>query len=157
MSHIAVHIEGLKKNFGKVQALNGIDLQISAGQIYGFVGPNGAGKTTLIRSLIGATKINGGKISVLGFSPEKDKKILRKFIGYMPQTPALYDDMSAKNNIKFFGGAHGKKDLNKKVEKVIYDIDKSTSLKERLIKEGLTDEDDYNKKISPSNITKLGF
>ena len=80
MSHIAVHIEGLKKNFGKVQALNGIDLQISTGQIYGFLGPNGAGKTTLIRSLIGATKINGGKISVLGFSPDKDKKKDKKNI-----------------------------------------------------------------------------
>lgn len=125
MGEFAVGIEGLSKNFGNVQALKGIDLEIEAGQIYGFLGPNGAGKTTLIRSLIGATKASDGKISVLGFNPQNQKKELRKLIGYMPQSPALYEDLSIRNNVKFFGGASGSSNLNKKTERVIKFVDLS--------------------------------
>jgi ABC-2 type transport system ATP-binding protein len=128
MGDVAVKIYGLRKNFGKVQALRGIDLEIKTGQIYGFLGPNGAGKTTLIRSLIGATKISGGEISVLGLDPQKEKKKLRKQIGYMPQIPALYEDISLRDNIIFFGGAHGSAKLKKNMRGVINFVD----LKERM-------------------------
>jgi ABC-2 type transport system ATP-binding protein len=123
MGDSAVNIRGLIKNFGKVQALRGIDLEIETGQIYGFLGPNGAGKTTLIRSMIGATKASGGEISVLGIDPQKNKIELRKLIGYMPQTPALYEDLSPEDNIKFFGRANGAENINRKVNEVLEFVD----------------------------------
>lgn len=132
MGKFAVEVHNLRKNFGKVQALNGINLKIEAGQIYGFLGPNGAGKTTLIRTLIGATKISGGEVSVLGFDPQKQKKELRKLIGYMPQTPALYEDISPRDNIKFFGGANISGDINKNVDQVIDFVDLRSRMKDHV-------------------------
>ena len=132
MGKFAVEVHNLRKNFGKVQALNGINLKIETGQIYGFLGPNGAGKTTLIRTLIGATKISGGEVSVLGFDPQKQKKELRKLIGYMPQTPALYEDISPRDNIKFFGGANISGDINKNVDQVIDFVDLRSRMKDHV-------------------------
>ncbi len=118
-NELAVSVQGLQKNYGSIQALRGVDLRVERGQIYGLLGPNGAGKTTLIRSLIGSTKGSAGMISVLGMDPTREKRNLRKHIGYMPQTPALYDDLSARENIRFFGLAHKPHDLNHLVDEAI--------------------------------------
>lgn len=110
----AVDIEGLSKDYSKLKALNNITLHVPEGTIYGLVGPNGAGKTTLIKMLVGALKPTSGSVKVLGLDPLRDKWKLRRQIGYMPQMPALYDDLSAKGNIMFFGGAQHVPDLKKK-------------------------------------------
>ncbi len=115
----AVVVEGLNKNFKKVHALRNVSLQVEQGIIFGLLGPNGAGKTTLIRLCIGATRKTGGQISVLGFEPIAQKWALRKQIGYMPQEPALYDDLSARDNIRFFGNAHQIENFNQRVDEVI--------------------------------------
>jgi ABC-2 type transport system ATP-binding protein len=115
----AVTVEGLKKDYGAIQALRGVDLNIARGQIYGLLGPNGAGKTTLIRSLIGSTKASAGRISVLGMDPVQEKRRLREHIGYMPQRPALYDDLSPRENIRFFGLAHKSHELKRFTEETI--------------------------------------
>src|ERR1700740_947823 len=101
----AVEIENLCKDYGKLRALNNITLTVPEGTIYGLVGPNGAGKTTLIKALVGALKPTSGMITVIGADPLQNKWKLRRIIGYMPQSPALYDDLSAKKNIIFFGSA----------------------------------------------------
>jgi len=95
----AIRVQDVKKNFGAVQALQGVDLQVSPGQVFGLLGPNGAGKTTLIRLLVGAVKPSAGQMNVLGYDPVKEKRLMRRQIGYMPQTPALYDDLSPRENI----------------------------------------------------------
>ncbi|HPC06930.1 MAG TPA: ABC transporter ATP-binding protein [Anaerolineaceae bacterium] len=105
-SPVAVQVESLSKHFKKVQALRNVNLKAEGGQIFGLLGPNGAGKTTLIRLLIGAARKTSGRISVLGLEPQTQKWTLREKIGYMPQEPALYDDLSARDNIIFFGNAH---------------------------------------------------
>lgn len=115
----AVEISNLTKAYGKLRALNNIMLTVPQGTIYGLVGPNGAGKTTLIKALVGALKPTNGNIKVLGLDPLRDKWKLRRQIGYMPQTPALYDDLSAKRNIMFFGGAHKFPDLEKKTDEIL--------------------------------------
>jgi ABC-2 type transport system ATP-binding protein len=115
----AVEIKELIKDFGKRRALDNINLDIPEGAIYGFVGPNGAGKTTLIKTLVGIVKPTSGKVSVLGLDALKDKWKLRRQIGYMPQSPALYDDLSAKRNIMFFGAGHNVPDLEKKVDEIL--------------------------------------
>lgn len=114
-----VEIEGLQKRYGKVEALRGVDLRIPQGAVFGLVGPNGAGKTTLIKALVGALRPSSGKILVLGLDPLKDRAKLRQRVGYMPQSPVLYDDLTARDNVAFFGSAHGSGALQRRVTEVL--------------------------------------
>jgi ABC-2 type transport system ATP-binding protein len=114
-----IQIQGVHKHYGQVQAIAGVTESIQSGQIYGLLGPNGAGKTTLIRLLIGSTKPTSGQMAVLGFDPVRQKRALRRLIGYMPQTPALYDDLTARENISFFTRSHQIDDISQKVDRVI--------------------------------------
>ena len=115
----AIEVAGLAKRYGKIEALRGVDLAVPEGAVFGLVGPNGAGKTTLIKTLVGALRPSDGEVRVLGLEPLKDRSELRQYIGYMPQFPALYEDLSARDNIEFFGAAHRALDLREKVEDVL--------------------------------------
>ena len=115
----SIEIQDLDKFFGKLKALKNVNLSINEGSIYGLLGPNGAGKTTLIRCLIGATKPTKGSASVLGFNPAKQKQKVRNLIGYMPQTPALYEDLTAFENIRFFAYPHLRENFNQRINEVI--------------------------------------
>ncbi|MGI8865293.1 MAG: ABC transporter ATP-binding protein [Rubrobacteraceae bacterium] len=115
----AIEVAGLTKNYGKVEALQGVDFTVPRGMVFGLVGPNGAGKTTLIKSLVGALRPSGGEVRVLGLEPLKDRTELRRRIGYMPQSPALYEDLPARDNVRFFGAAHHTPELRKKVAEVL--------------------------------------
>ena len=115
----SIDVHDLHKNFGQIQALARVNLQVETGQIFGLLGPNGAGKTTLIRLLVGSTRPSSGRLSVLGLDPTRQKRALRRLIGYMPQSPALYEDLSARDNIHFFGRAHHPENLSKRVDEVI--------------------------------------
>jgi ABC-2 type transport system ATP-binding protein len=115
----AVEVSRLTKKYGKIEALRGVDLRVSKGAVFGLVGPNGAGKTTLIKALVGALRPSGGEIRVLGLNPLEDRAELRRRVGYMPQPPALYEDLPARSNVEFFGAAHRVPDLRKKVEEVL--------------------------------------
>ncbi len=115
----AIEVAGLAKWYGKIEALRGVDLAVPEGAVFGLVGPNGAGKTTLIKTLVGALRPSDGEVRVLGLEPLKDRSELRQCIGYMPQFPALYEDLSARDNIEFFGAAHRAPDLREKVEDVL--------------------------------------
>lgn len=114
-----IHIQDLHKKFGKVEALKGVSLKIESGQIFGLLGANGAGKTTIIRLLTGSVKPSSGSLSVLGFDPAKKKRAIRKLIGYMPQSAALYEDLSSRENIRFFGQAHQIRNISRRVDEVI--------------------------------------
>lgn len=116
---VAVETLGLHKSYGKVVALDGIDLAVRRGTIFGLVGPNGAGKTTLIKTLVGSLRPTAGSVSVLGLDPIRDKWGLRRQIGYMPQSLALYDDLSARANISFFSSAYPVDDLPAKVTRIL--------------------------------------
>lgn len=106
MSNLTVAVTDLHKRFGNVHALCGLTLQIERGKIFGLLGANGAGKTTLIKALIGLTRPDSGTVQVLGLNPQRQKQELRRQIGYMPQTPVLYDDLTAWENLLFWGRAH---------------------------------------------------
>lgn len=114
-----VEVDNLFKDYGKLHALNNIRLNVPGGTIFGLIGPNGAGKTTLIKALVGALKPSAGNVRVMGLDPLRDKWKLRRQIGYMPQTPSLYDDLSAKRNILFFGSAQHIPDLEKKTDDIL--------------------------------------
>ena len=115
----AISITALVKSYGKVTALQGIDLAVPQGMIYGVVGPNGAGKTTLIKTLVGVARPTSGTARVLELDPLNDKWALRKQIGYMPQDAALYETLSARDNINFLGKAQSVEHRNQKVDEVI--------------------------------------
>jgi ABC-2 type transport system ATP-binding protein len=96
----AVEAKGLRKAFGPIRAVDGIDLSLSPGRIYGLLGPNGSGKTTLIRLLTGLAKATSGSAEILG-TPMPNRSALAR-IGYMPQSEAIYPELSVAENIRFF-------------------------------------------------------
>jgi ABC-2 type transport system ATP-binding protein len=101
----AVDIEGVKKSFGGLRALDGVNLRVRPGEIYGLLGPNGAGKTTLIRSIVGLVAPDAGTVTVLG-RRMPDVDVLRN-IGYMTQQAALYPGLSVEENVEFFAAING--------------------------------------------------
>ncbi len=128
----AVEIKGLNKSYGKILALKSIDLVVPEGTIYGLLGPNGAGKSTLIKALVGALSPTSGEIKVLGRDPLKDRWNIRKEIGYMPQSPALYEDLTARDNIMFFGKLQGVRELDKKVKDILEFTELSSRANDRV-------------------------
>ena len=104
----AVEVEGVAKRFGPITALDKVTLRIPRGEVFGLLGPNGAGKTTLIRSLVGLVAPEAGTVTVLGQRmPQLD--VLAR-VGYMTQQAALYPDLSAEENVRFFGAISGRAD-----------------------------------------------
>lgn len=104
----AVDVQSVTKSFGSLRALDGISLQVRAGEIYGLLGPNGAGKTTLIRAIVGLVSPTSGSVEVLGHRlPNLD--VLRQ-VGYMTQQAALYPGLSVEENVRFFAAIHGTED-----------------------------------------------
>lgn len=102
-----IDLENVNKSFDKQKVLNNINLTLDAGQIIGLIGPSGAGKTTLIKTALGMEKADSGVTEVMG-TPMPNRKILGK-IGYMAQSDALYDNLTAKENLEFFGQLKGLK------------------------------------------------
>jgi ABC-2 type transport system ATP-binding protein len=115
----AIEINNVSKAYGKFQALKQVSLNVPKGCIFGLLGPNGAGKTTLIKTIAGALKPTGGGAVVLGLDPLKNRWEIRKKIGYMPQHASLYGDLSARQNISFFGKAQGVKNLTQEVNRIL--------------------------------------
>lgn len=103
----AIEIEGLRKSYGGITALDNIDLTVESGEMFGLIGPDGAGKSTLYRILATLLSPDSGRVSMLGLDVVNDYKNLRKRIGYMPERFSLYPDMSVKENLNFFASLFG--------------------------------------------------
>ncbi len=106
-SEKVIAVEKLTKMFGDFTAVDAITFDVRKGEIFGFLGANGAGKTTAMKMLIGISKPTSGIATVAGFDVFKDAEDIKKNIGYMSQKFALYDDLTVKENITFFGGIYG--------------------------------------------------
>lgn len=103
----AIEIDGLRKSYGGIKALDKIDLTVEPGEMFGLIGPDGAGKSTLYRILATLLSPDSGRVSMLGLDIVNDYKILRKRIGYMPERFSLYPDMTVKENLNFFASLFG--------------------------------------------------
>lgn len=101
-----IEVEGLTKMFGDFTAVDAITFKVRKGEIFGFLGANGAGKTTAMKMLIGISKPTSGKAKVAGFDVATHAEDIKENIGYMSQKFALYDDLTVKENIAFFGGIY---------------------------------------------------
>lgn len=100
-------VEDLTKKFGEFLAVDHVSFSVEAGQIFGWLGPNGAGKTTTIRILLGLMARTSGSTHVLGFNSATQAKAIHDHIGYMSQQFTLYNDLSPRQNIHFYGMVHG--------------------------------------------------
>jgi ABC-2 type transport system ATP-binding protein len=100
-SNDVIATRGLRKAYGSVVALHGLDLRVPKGSIFGFLGPNGAGKTTTIKLLLGLTRPTSGSASVVGHEVAADGLLIRQRIGYLAQQPQFYDHMSARQTLRF--------------------------------------------------------
>ena len=115
MSDQAISIEKLTFNYGRLKVINDISLEIPKGSSFGLLGPNGAGKTTLIRLLTGLLKPSSGSISCSGNPPSPANA---KNIGYMPQMPSLYSELTVKQNIDFFARIYGMREKHQRFQRV---------------------------------------
>jgi len=101
-----IRLEGLSKKFGEREAVRSLSLDIPRGEVFGLLGPNGAGKTTTISMMIGTLPPSVGDVHIDGKSLVNDPS-LRRRVGVAPQALALYEDLSARENLEFFGGLYG--------------------------------------------------
>lgn len=133
MTNAVIKIDHLTKRFGKLIAVNDIDLSVEKGDIFGFLGPNGSGKSTAIRCMMGFNKPSAGEIHIL------DKKVglttpsVLKDIGYLPGNIQLYDRWTGKEHFKFFEGARGK---SKNLPELVKRLDFDSSIKFRYLSSG---------------------
>ena len=104
----AVEAVALRKDFGPIHAVDGIDMALPPGRIYGLLGPNGSGKTTLIRLLVGLASATSGKARVLGVEMPSRSNLAR--IGYMTQADGIYPELSVWENLSFFAALYGQTD-----------------------------------------------
>ena len=102
-----IEVKELTKMFGDFTAVSAITFNVKQGEIFGFLGANGAGKTTAMKMLIGISRPTSGDARVAGFDVASEAEDIKKNIGYMSQKFALYDDLTVKENITFFGGIYG--------------------------------------------------
>jgi len=102
-----LEVENLHKSYGDTNALNGVSFQVQEGEIFGLLGPNGAGKTTLLSIVSCLLEASAGQAQIHGQKVDLDNKGLRRQIGIVPQELALYDELSGRENLRFFGQLYG--------------------------------------------------
>lgn len=125
MNQNVIEVNKLVKKFGSFVANDHLDFEVRKGEIFGFLGANGAGKTTAIRILVGLSAPSSGKVTVAGYDVAKNPEKVKKHIGYMCQKFSLYEDLTAEENIRLYGGIYGlsKKDIALKMELLFERLD----------------------------------
>jgi ABC-2 type transport system ATP-binding protein len=122
-----IYTEGLTKHYGDVRAVVDLNLDIRAGEIFGFLGPNGAGKTTTIRTLLDEIRPTAGKASILGLDTHKKAVAIRKHIGYLPGDLAMYPSLTGRDTLTYFANLRGGVDwsyVDSLAERLNADLDK---------------------------------
>lgn len=132
MAQAIIDLQHLAKKFGNQTVLKDINLTVNPGEIVGLIGPSGAGKSTVIKVTLGMEVTSGGSAKVFG-TVMPDRKLLSR-IGYMAQTDALYDALSGRENLKFYGLMKGlaKEDVKKEVDYVAKVVDLTKDLDKRV-------------------------
>ena len=121
MADSVIYTNQLTRKFGDFVAVNAISFEVKRGEIFGFLGANGAGKTTAMRILCGLLTPSSGEARVAGFDVYRQNEEIKKHIGYMSQKFSLYENLTVRENIQFFGGIYGlsRQELKDKTEVLI--------------------------------------
>src|SRR6476660_7370930 len=121
---MVIKADKLTKRFGDFTAVDHISFEVSRGEIFGFLGANGAGKTTAMRMLCGLSLPTSGKASVAGFDVYRENEKIKRNIGYMSQKFSLYEDLTVKENIRFYAGIYGSTDkfIKDKTERLLKEL-----------------------------------
>ncbi len=117
MTEATVSIQGLVKRYGSFTAVNGINIEVGRGEVFGLLGPNGAGKTTTLECLEGMRKADGGRLSVAGCDPQTEERKLRSKLGVQLQSSALPDSIQVGEAISLIGAWHGRRECRDLIEK----------------------------------------
>src|SRR6516165_10421985 len=107
MSHAAILVHGLKKSYGSVAAVDGLDLEVPRGSFFGFLGPNGAGKSTTIRMLTGLIPADSGEIEILGYPLPAQEIEIKTRIGLVPDESLLFGRLTGVEFLEFVGRMYG--------------------------------------------------
>ena len=110
MSEVIARVEHLSKHFGDFTAVDDVSFEVEAGDIVGYLGPNGSGKTTTIRMMLGLLRPSSGRARLMGIDTQQDPEAIRARVGYMSQRFALYDELTAWENLAFYAGVYGIRD-----------------------------------------------
>lgn len=119
-----VEAKGLSKHYNGTKAVDGLDLRIERGEIYGLLGPNGAGKTTTILLLLGLTEPTSGEVTVCGFNPTREALKVKRVTGYLPENVGFYEDLTAWQNLLYVARLNGipEDEARQRVEQVLKEV-----------------------------------
>ncbi|GAA5347067.1 ABC-2 type transport system ATP-binding protein [Planifilum fimeticola] len=125
----ALDVRGLRKSYGNIAALQGVSFSVRSGSCFGLLGPNGAGKSTTMKILTGIVTADAGTVRVLGLDTAKQQNAIRRQVGYVPQEITLYEKLSARDNLVFFGEMYGIRgsELRQRIQEVL----RATALEQR--------------------------
>ncbi len=134
MTDLAIEVKGLHKDFGDIPAVQGVDFNIQKGEIFSLLGPNGAGKSTIISILAGLLRPTQGEAFVMGNSVTKELEEAKKHVGFVPQDIALYEDLSARENLYFWGKMYGLRGqaLRQRVDEILEVVGLTDRQKDRV-------------------------
>src|SRR5947208_1577279 len=121
MPEPVLELTDIRKRYGDIAALDGVSLTVEAGEVFGLLGPNGAGKTTLLSIAAGLARADGGTVKLFGQTFTRDDRELRRLIGIGTQDLSIYPDLTARENLRFFGKLYGLrgKTLEARVDEVL--------------------------------------
>jgi ABC-2 type transport system ATP-binding protein len=124
MSETVLEVVNIRKSYGKTVALDGVSLRVVAGELFGLLGPNGAGKTTLLSILCGLCEANSGEVRLFGQIFNRTRRDLRRLVGIGTQDLSIYPDLTARENLRFFGRLYGLagKPLEARVDEVLASV-----------------------------------
>ena len=129
-----IEVNNLERTFGDHKAVDGMTFAVETGEVFGLLGPNGAGKTTTVRLLNGIIPPSGGSARVFGFDPATQGESIRRKTGVLTETPALYERLSARDNLEFFGTLQEipEKDLSQRVNEMLEFFELSARAKDKV-------------------------
>ncbi|MDG6110319.1 ABC transporter ATP-binding protein [Dactylosporangium aurantiacum] len=131
MSRPVIHINALTKTFGKVRAIDGLDLTVQPGEVHGFLGPNGAGKSTTIRILLGLIRATGGRVEVFGTDPWREPARSNERLAYVAGDVALWPGLTGGQCLDILGSTHGGVDLRRRDDLIErFDLDPTKRIRD---------------------------
>ncbi len=132
--NFVIEVNNLQRTFGDHKAVDGITFAVEPGEVFGLLGPNGAGKTTTVRLLNGILPSSGGTARVFGFDPVTHGESVRRKTGVLTETPAMYERLSARENLEFFGTLHevAEVELGPRVDEMLAFFELSSRAKDKV-------------------------